>query len=51
MSIFFTTKQTKNKNTWSPSFSYDMKIATDGYLGIQSINTERASLKMNPANF
>ena len=33
------------KNTRSPPFSHDMKMAPDGLLGAQSINTESASLR------
>ena len=41
MSVVFTRKWTKHKNTRSPPFSYDTKMAA---MGAQSINSERASL-------
>ena len=31
LSIFFTRKRTKHENTRSPPFSYDTKMAADGY--------------------
>ena len=33
------------KNTRSPPFSHDIKMAPDGLLGVQSINTESAPLR------
>ena len=47
MSIFFTRKWTKHKNTQSQPFLYDTKMAADSLLlGAQKhYNTERASLR------
>ena len=45
MPIFFMRKWTKHENTQSTPFSYHTEMAANVNTGVQSVNTEKASLK------
>ena len=47
--FFFAWENWWNTRILSLPFSYDMKVAANSYVGAQSINSERASLNVIPA--